>query len=429
MAIQSPKPPPNAPREWCDSAFAVARSQFDSAANLLNLDDNLRNHLRSCKRELTVSVPVRMDGGAVRVFPGYRVQHNVARGPACGGLRFHPDVTLDEVKALAMWTTWKCAVVELPFGGAQGGVVCDPELLSRAELEHLTRRYASEIGVLIGPDRDIPTPDLNTSSHVMAWVMDSYSTAIGHSVPAAVTGKPVGVGGSAGREDAVARGAVDVIVEAARARQLPLADARVVVQGFGNAGRPLTRLLNGLGCTIVAVSDRGGGVQNPRGLDPAALQRYKAETGSLADFPDGEPIAPAELLELPCEILVPAALGGQIGEGNAPRIKARLVAEVADGCTTPAADRILAERGITVLPDILCNAGGVTVSYFEWVQDLQSFFWDEDDVNERLRRVMTRAYRQVADTAARYRTDPRTAAQILAISRVAEAVQTRGLFP
>jgi len=425
MAIQSP----NVPYALGESPFAIAQRQFDIAADLLHLDANLRELLRTCKRELTVSIPVRMDGGTVRVFQGFRVQHNIARGPAKGGLRYHPGVTLDEMKALAMWMTWKCAVVGIPYGGAKGGVVCDPKALSRAELEHLTRRFATEISVLVGPDRDIPAPDVNTSPQIMAWIMDTYSMAIGHSVPAVVTGKPLSIGGSEGRLEATARGAVDVIVEAARDRGLPLLGARVVVQGFGNAGQPLASFLNSLGCVIVGVGDSGGAIHNPRGLDPGALRRYKSETGSVAGFPNGESVAPADLLELPCEILVPAALEGQITERNAPRIKAKLIAEAANGPTTPAADRILAERGIVVLPDILCNAGGVTVSYFEWVQDLQSFFWEEDDVNGRLRRIMIQAYRGVAEMAERYRTDLRTAAHILAISRVAEATQTRGIYP
>lgn len=425
MATQSP----NLPFALGESPFAIAQRQFETAADLLHLDTNLRDLLRTCKRELTVSIPVKMDDGTIRVFQGFRVQHNVARGPAKGGLRYHPNVTLDEMKALAMWMTWKCAVVGIPYGGAKGGVVCDPKTLSRGELEGLTRRYATEIRVLIGPDRDIPAPDVNTSSQVMAWIMDTYSMAIGHSVPAVVTGKPLTIGGSEGRNEATARGAVDVIVEAARDRKISLAGARVVIQGFGNAGQPLASLLNSLGCTIVGVSDSLGAIRNPRGLDAAALRRYKAETCSVAGFPNGEPIAPGDLLELPCEILIPAALEGQITERNASRIKARLIAEAANGPTTPAADGILAERGVVVLPDILCNAGGVTVSYFEWVQDLQSFFWEEDDVHRRLNRVMTQAYRAVAERAERYRTDLRTAAHLLAISRVADATRTRGIYP
>ena len=427
MAIQSPSAS-TAPLVG-ESAFDIALRQFDRAADLLHLDANLRELLRSCKRELTVHFPVKLDDGSVRVFQGFRVQHNIARGPAKGGIRYHPGVTLDEVKALAMWMTWKCAVVGIPSGGAKGGVVCDPKALSQNELENLTRRYATEISVLIGPDRDIPAPDVNTSPQVMAWIMDTYSMSIGHSVPAVVTGKPLSIGGSEGRFEATARGAVDVIVEAARDQQLPLAGARVVIQGYGNAGRPLAGFLSHLGCSIVAISDSQGAIHNPHGLDATTLARYKAETGTVVGFPNSEPVTPDELLELPCEILVPAALEGQITARNAPRIRARLIAEAANGPTTPDADRVLFDRGIVVLPDILCNAGGVTVSYFEWVQDLQSFFWEEDDINGRLQRIMSRAYCGVAETAERSRTDLRTAAQILAIARVADATQTRGIFP
>ncbi len=417
------------PAQLADSAFNTAQKQFDIAADLLQLDGNLRDILRNCKRELTVHFPVKMDDGSVRVFEGFRVQHNIARGPAKGGLRFHPMVTLDEVKALAMWMTWKCAVVGIPFGGAKGGVVCDPKKLSLSELERLTRRFATEISIIIGPDRDIPAPDVNTSPQVMGWIMDTYSMAIGHSVPAVVTGKPLSIGGSEGRLEATARGAVDVIVEAAKYRQIPLKGARVVIQGFGNAGSPLASFLHQLGSQIIAVSDSSGAVHNPRGLDPSGLRMYKRETGSVVGFPNSEPIDPMRILDLPCDILVPAALESQITGRNADRIQAKLIAEAANGPTTPEADEILTERGVFLLPDILCNAGGVTVSYFEWVQDLQSFFWDEGEVNERLERIMIRAFRSVLQTAEQYKVNMRTAAQVLAISRVAEATRTRGLFP
>ncbi len=426
MALSSHPAPAHPPVE---TAFDIAQQQFDIAADRLHLDANLRDVLRNCKRELTVHFPVKMDDGSIRIFEGFRVQHNIARGPAKGGLRYHPAVTLDEVKALAMWMTWKCAVVGIPFGGAKGGVVCDPKKLSATELENLTRRFATEISVLIGPDRDIPAPDVNTSPKIMAWIMDTYSMAVGHSVPAVVTGKPLSIGGSEGRADATARGAVDVIVEAAHYRNLPLAGARVVIQGFGNAGAPLAGFMAELGSKVIAVSDSSGAILNPNGLDVARLRLYKSETGSVVGFPNSESIDPRRLLELPCEILVPAALEGQITARNADRIQARLVAEAANGPTTPEADRILASRHVFVLPDILCNAGGVTVSYFEWVQDLQSFFWDEDDINHRLKKIMVRAFESVVQMAESHKVDLRTAAHMLAISRVADATMTRGIYP
>ncbi len=428
MAISSPRPP-STTTSLPETAFTIAQQQFDLAANLLHLDPNLRDVLRNCKRELTVHFPVKMDDGSIRVFEGFRVQHNIARGPAKGGLRFHPAVTLDEVKALAMWMTWKCAVVGIPYGGAKGGVVCDPKKLSLRELENLTRRFATEISLLIGPDRDIPAPDVNTNPQIMAWIMDTYSMNAGHSVPAVVTGKPLSIGGSEGRFEATARGAVDVIIEAAKYRQLELAGARVVIQGFGNAGAPLAGFMSKLGAKVVGVSDSSGAVHNPKGLDLVGLRLYKQETGSVAGFPNGEPVDPMRLLELPCEILVPAALESQITRHNADRIQAKLIAEAANGPTTPEADRILADRRILVLPDILCNAGGVTVSYFEWVQDLQSFFWDEADINARLEKIMIRAFNSVVETAEAKETDLRTAAHLLAISRVADATTTRGIFP
>jgi glutamate dehydrogenase (NAD(P)+) len=411
------------------NAFKIAQKQFDIAAELLHLDPNLRDVLRNCKRELTVHFPVKMDDGSIQVFEGYRVQHNIARGPAKGGIRFHPDVTLDEVKALAMWMTWKCAVVGIPFGGAKGGVICDPKRLSVTELENLTRRYTTEISLIIGPDRDIPAPDVNTSPQVMSWIMDTYSMGAGHSVPAVVTGKPLSIGGSEGRLDATARGAVDVIVECTRQCNLPLDNARVVIQGFGNAGAPLAGFLAGLGARIVGVSDSAGAIYNPRGLDVTRLRRYKAETGSVAGFPSCDPVDPMGLLELPCDILAPAALEGQITGANADRVKAKVVAEAANGPTTPEADEILNARDVVILPDILCNAGGVTVSYFEWVQDLQSFFWDETEINTRLNRIMVRAFHNVHKMSEERRVDLRTAAHILAVAQVADATFTRGIFP
>jgi glutamate dehydrogenase (NAD(P)+) len=411
------------------NALAVAQTQFDNAAEILHLDPNLRDVLRSCKRELTVHFPVKMDDGSIRVFDGYRVQHNIARGPAKGGIRYHPDVTLDEVKALAMWMTWKCAVVGIPFGGAKGGVVCDPKSLSPSELENLTRRYTTEISLIIGPDRDIPAPDVNTSPRIMSWIMDTYSMGVGHSVPAVVTGKPLSIGGSEGRLDATARGALDVIVETARYRKLSLETMSVVIQGFGNAGAPLAEFLTGLGVRLVGVSDSRGAIANSRGIDVARLRLYKAETGTVVGFPSSEPVEPARLLELPCDILVPAALEGQITERNADRVRARIIAEAANGPTTPEADEILRRRNVLVLPDILCNAGGVTVSYFEWVQDLQSFFWDEAEINTRLNKIMVRAFNNVMRAAEQRQVDPRTAAHVLAVSKVADATAARGIFP
>jgi glutamate dehydrogenase (NAD(P)+) len=411
------------------SALRSALEQFDRAADRLHLDPGLRAVLRVPKRELTVNFPVEMDDGKVHVFSGYRVQHNLSRGPAKGGIRYHPDVDVDEVRALAMWMTWKCAVVRLPYGGAKGGVVCDPKLMSQRELERMTRRYATEISTFIGPDADIPAPDVNTGPQTMAWIMDTYSMHHGYSIPAVVTGKPLSIGGSEGRADATAQGAVYGIEEAASELGLPLAGARVAVQGFGNAGEGSARLLHALGARIIAVSDSRGGVFNPDGLNPGDLRRYKEETGSVVGAPRTRPISNADLLELECEILVPAALQSVLTERNAARVKTRIVAEAANGPTTPEADRILAERGVFVIPDVLCNAGGVTVSYFEWVQDRDAFFWTAEEVNARLKRVMVAAFKDVLNTHRTEEVDMRLAAQMLAVSRVAEATTTRGIYP
>ncbi len=409
--------------------FAVALAQFDRAAAYLDLDDGLRELLKTPKRQLIVSIPVKMDDGSLRVFEGYRVQHNVARGPGKGGIRYHPDVTLDEVKALAMWMTWKCATVNLPYGGAKGGVRVNPKELSQGELERLTRRYATEIAPLIGPERDIPAPDVYTDAQTMAWIMDTISMFKGHTELGVVTGKPIELGGSHGRQEATARGCQVVIREACRVLGLALNGATVVVQGFGNAGSNLARFLHQDGARIIAVSDSKGGIYNPHGIDPEAALQHKARTGALHGLPDTEAITNEELLELPCDILVPAALENQITRRNADRIRARLVAEAANGPTTPAADDILFDRGITVIPDILANAGGVSVSYFEWVQDQYGFFWPEDEVLRHLERVMTGAFHEVHATAERYGVDLRRGAYILAIGRVAEATRVRGIFP
>ncbi len=409
--------------------FAIALAQFDRAAEHLNLDDGLRELLKTPKRQLVVSIPVKMDDGSLRVFEGYRVQHNLARGPGKGGIRYHPDVTLDEVKALAMWMTWKCATVNLPYGGAKGGVRVNPKELSQGELERLTRRYATEIAPLIGPDRDIPAPDVYTDAQTMAWIMDTISMFKGHTELGVVTGKPVELGGSLGRQEATARGCQFVIREACRAFGLSLSDATVVVQGFGNAGSNVARFLHEDGARIIALSDSKGGIYNPRGIDPQAALEHKIQTGALQGLPDTEAITNEELLELSCDILVPAALENQITRRNAARIRARLIAEAANGPTTPAADDILFDRGITVIPDILANAGGVSVSYFEWVQNQYGFFWPEDEVRGHLERIMRNAFHAVRAMAERHRVDLRRGAYILAIKRVAEATRVRGIFP
>jgi glutamate dehydrogenase (NAD(P)+) len=411
------------------SAWAVAQEQFDRAADKLDLDPGLRRVLRECRRELTVHFPVQMDDGSVQVLTGYRVQHNLGRGPAKGGIRYHRDVTLDEVKALAMWMTWKCAVVGIPFGGGKGGVMVDPKKLSRNELENLTRRYATEISVLIGPERDIPAPDVNTNQQTMAWIMDTYSMHVGYTVPAVVTGKPIALGGSQGRTEATARGSVFCVEEAAVHLGLELKGARVVVQGFGNAGSIAAELLAARGCRVVAVSDSSGAIVDGKGLDVARVIQWKAEHGTVVGFPRSRRISDEELLELECEVLVPAALENVITAGNAHRIRARIVAEAANGPTTPDADEVLHRQGVFVIPDILCNAGGVTVSYFEWVQDLNRDFWNEDHVNAKLREIMVRSFHDVLSTSGREEVDMRLAAYMLAVDRVASATATRGLYP
>ncbi|HUQ16738.1 MAG TPA: Glu/Leu/Phe/Val dehydrogenase [Candidatus Saccharimonadales bacterium] len=409
--------------------WEVATRQFDTAADKLHLDPNMRAILRECQRELTVHFPVRMEDGAVKVFTGYRIQHNTSRGPGKGGIRYHPAVTLGEVKALAMWMTWKCAVVGIPYGGAKGGVVCDPKHMNLQQLETLTRRYTTEIALLIGPDRDIPAPDVNTNSQTMAWMMDTYSMHAGHTVPAVVTGKPLSIGGSEGRNEATARGAVYTIIEAAKHLGLDLEGARVVVQGFGNAGLHSARLMSELGATVIAVSDTAGAIFNAKGIDPNKVDAYKRENGTVVGFAGAEQITNAQLLELDCEILIPAAIENQIGEHNAPKIKAKIIAEAANGPTSPEADRILFDRGVFLIPDILCNAGGVTVSYFEWVQDLQNLFWREATINARLKEVMVKSFTDVLQMATKHKVDMRTAAYMVAVARVAEATLTRGIYP
>lgn len=409
--------------------YDVAVAQFDEAADRLGLSQPMRAMLRKPKRELIVNFPVRMDNGDVEMFTGYRVQHNINRGPAKGGIRFSPEVSLDEVRALAMWMTWKCAVVGIPFGGAKGGVICDPSKMSRAELERLSRRYATEISILIGPNSDIPAPDMNTNPQVMAWMMDTYSMHMGYSVPAVVTGKPISIGGSEGRMEATARGVQIVTREALGVLGMQADACSMVVQGFGNVGSISARLLHELGCNVVALSDIHGGVYNPKGIDVMRALRFSKEHGSLKDLPDTETVTNSELLELPCDVLVPAALENQLTGRNASRVKARLIVEGANGPTTPDADHIFNDRGITVVPDILANAGGVTVSYFEWVQDLQRFFWAENEINNRLESIMTRSFRAVYQKADEQGTNLRLGAYLLAVARVAEATETRGVYP
>ena len=413
-----------APNIW-----AVAQAQFDAAAEQLDLDPGLRRVLRVPKRELTVNFPVTMDDGNVRVFTGHRVQHNLSRGPAKGGIRYHQDVTLDEVRALAMWMTWKCAVVNIPYGGGKGGVIVDPKQLSQRELEGLTRRFTTEISPIIGPDRDIPAPDVNTNAQVMAWMMDTYSMHHGYTIPGVVTGKPISIGGSLGRNEATARGAVFTLLKASRALNIPLVGATVAIQGYGNAGSIAATLLAEEGSKIIAVSDSTGGIINRAGLDPAKVNAWKKEHGTVVGFPGSDEISNTDILELECDILVPAALENQITHVNADRIKARIVAEAANGPTTPEADAILYDKGIFVIPDILCNAGGVTVSYFEWVQDMQSFFWTEARINESLKEIMDQAFEAVHKMSTTREVDMRTAAYMVAVSRVAEATTLRGLYP
>src|SRR6185437_15957934 len=409
--------------------YEMAVAQFEEAADRLNLDEDLRGILRMSKRELTVHFPVHMDNGRTRMFTGFRVQHNINRGPAKGGIRYDAAVTLDEVRALAMWMTWKCAVVDIPFGGAKGGVIVDPKQLSDNELEHLTRRYTTEISVLIGPASDIPAPDVNTNSQTMAWMMDTYSMHAGFSVPAVVTGKPLSIGGSEGRNEATATGAVAVMKMAADELKMPLRDLRVAIQGFGNAGAIAAELLHAEGIRVVAVSDRSGGVYDERGLDVPALLKHKQDHGIVTGFPGAQVISIQDTLEVPCDVLIPAATEGVLTKENAPRVQARIIVEAANGPTTPDADKIFFARGVRLVPDILANAAGVTVSYFEWVQDLQNFFWEPGEVQEKLALVMDNAYTAVAKLAHDQECDLRTAANMVAIKRVADATQLRGIYP
>ncbi len=411
------------------SAYAIAIRQLEAAAYYLNLDRSLLEVLKHPRRELIVNFPVKMDDGSIRVFTGYRVHHNPARGPAKGGIRYHPEVTLDETRALAMWMTWKCAVVNIPYSGAKGGVVCDPKRLSIHELENLTRRYITEISLMVGPESDIPAPDIGTNPQVMAWIMDTYSMHKGYTVPAVVTGKPVAIGGSEGRLEATGRGVTVVAHEAAQLRGFGLDGARVVIQGFGNVGSATAKLMHQAGAKVVAISDARGGIYNPNGLDIPSLLHCAGRDGCIQACRDAEPITNKELLELPCDILVPAAIHGVITSENAHNIRARIIVEAANGPVTPDADRILQDNGVLVVPDILANAGGVVVSYFEWVQDLQAFFWEEEEVNVRLEKVMRRSFEHVCQVAEKNKVDLRMGAYIIGVQRVAEATTIRGIYP
>ncbi len=412
-----------------EDPYEIARQQLRQVGKTFAIDPNLINILERCKKAVEVSIPVSMDDGTVNVYAGYRVTHNIARGPSKGGIRYHPAVTRDEVKALAMWMTWKCALMGLPFGGAKGGVVVDPKRLSRRELERLTRRFTSEIINEIGPEKDIPAPDVGTDASVMSWIFDTYSMNKGHSVLGVVTGKPLAIGGSLGRQEATARGALYCMEEVLREESRTIDSVRVAIQGAGNVGAHLARMLVVEGATVIAISDSRGGVYKADGLDVSAVLAFKGETGSFEGFRGADAIGNEELLLLDCDILAPCALEQVIHAGNAAQVKARIICEGANGPVTPGADEILEDRGVLVLPDVLANAGGVVVSYFEWVQGLQEYFWKEEEVNARLNDIVTRAFRETWETRAQYSTSMRMAAYGLAVRRVSEATVTRGLYP
>jgi glutamate dehydrogenase/leucine dehydrogenase len=411
------------------NAYDAAMENFDLAAEALELDSNLRAMIKYPERVLTVVLPVRMDNGNIHCFQGFRVQHSTSRGPAKGGIRYHPNVTVDEVKALATWMTWKCAVVNIPFGGGKGGVTCNPKEMSQLELERLTRRYASAILPLIGPAQDIPAPDVYTNSQVMAWIMDTYSMTKGYPIPGVVTGKPIALGGSLGRNEATGRGVFNTLESACDHLGIPMKGAKVVVQGFGNAGSIAAQLLDSHQAYVIAVSDSKGCIYNPDGIDIPKVMLHKEKTGSVVGFPASESITPEQLLSMECDILVPAALENAVQGDNAPNVHAKIIAEAANGPLTPEADRILEANGVFIIPDILCNAGGVTVSYFEWVQDEQHLFWEAQDVYNRLERVMKTSFNDVLKIHLGHKVGMRTAANMLGISRVAEATKLRGLYP
>ena len=412
-----------------ENPFELAREQLARVASTFDIDPNLVSVLGRCKKAIEVSIPVTMDDGSTQVFIGYRVTHNIARGPSKGGIRYHPDVTLDEVRALSMWMTWKCALMNIPFGGAKGGVACDPKKMSRGELERMTRRYTSEIINEIGPEKDIPAPDVGTDASVMAWIFDTYSMNKGHSVLGVVTGKPLAIGGSLGREEATARGALYVIADALQEENKGIDGLHVVVQGFGNVGRNLARLLHELGAVVIAVSDSNGGLHAPNGLDIPSVLAWKSEHGTLEGYSSADAIGNDELVLLECDVLAPCALEQVIRADNAAQVQARIVCEGANGPVTPSADEILEDRGILVLPDVLANAGGVVVSYFEWVQGLQEYFWKEEEVNQRLDEIVTRAFQETLAAQKQHGTSMRIAAYGLAVRRVSEATVTRGLYP
>ncbi len=413
-----------------DEAYRTALSQYDRAVSFLDIDDGVREFMRYPRREFTVNFPVRRDDGTAEMFTGYRVHHSTVLGPSKGGIRYSSGVTLDEVRALAMWMSWKCALVNIPYGGAKGGVVVDPLKLSKRELENLTRRFAAELIPIINPHSDIPAPDMGTNSQVMAWFMDTYSMTMGYSVPEIVTGKPINIGGSQGRNEATGRGVIIAMMEAMKARGwMNRTEAEIVIQGFGNVGMHAAEHAHQLGFKVVAVSDVNGGIHNANGLDVPALMDHMNETGTVVSFPEAERISNSELLTLKCDVLIPAALEGQITSDNADDIRAAMIVEAANGPTTPEADSILNDRDVFIVPDILANAGGVIVSYFEWVQDLQAFSWDREEVFRHLERIMIRAFDYAMTHSEDYNVDLRTAAQIAAINRVADALSTRGFYP
>jgi glutamate dehydrogenase (NAD(P)+) len=409
--------------------WQIARKQLDSVSAILSLPENVHQILRSFDRILTVSVPIQMDDGAVKIFTGFRAQHNSARGPYKGGVRYHPELTLDDLKALAMEMTWKCSLVGVPFGGAKGGIICNPKELSKNELERLTRRYTYAIMPIIGIEKDIPAPDVNTNEQIMAWMMDTYSMNSGFCTPGIVTGKPINIGGSLGRTDATGLGIAFTIMNSVKHFKLDRKELKVVIQGYGNVGSAVGKFLSEIGCKIVAVSSSKGGIFNPKGMNHDALTRHYKNNGSFEHFPNAENITNEALLELPCDVLIPAALGNQITNENAGRIKAKIIVEGANGPTTPEADQILTERKIPVVPDILANAGGVIVSYFEWIQDVQCYFWCEKEVNSKLNNILDRSYEEVLFLSREKKLSLRTAAIMLAVKKVADVILVRGLYP
>jgi glutamate dehydrogenase (NAD(P)+) len=430
-APSSPSPVKSAERHEAHEAnpWQQAMQQLDRAAQKMGLDPFVVERLRHCKRILTVSVPVKMDDGSVKVFEGYRIQHNMDRGPAKGGIRYHPQVSLDEVKALSFWMTMKCAVVNLPYGGAKGGIICDPKKMSKGEIERMTRRYTAEISIIIGPEKDIPAPDVNTNEQIMAWIMDTYSMTIGYSCPGVVTGKPLEVGGSLGRKEATGRGVFYVTRELAAREGFDLRKSSVAVQGFGNVGSNAANIFAEHGTKVVAISDVGGGLYDPKGLDLHDIMEYRQKNDTIAGYPKAEKVDVDKFVELPCDILIPAAMENTITAANADKIKAKYIIEGANGPTSNDADAILHKKGIMVVPDILANAGGVTVSYFEWVQDMQSLFWSEKEINARLQEVIVGAFTEVYDLAKKEKVDMRLAAFMVGIRRLGKAASIRGMYP